>query len=127
MTRKRRKYFGNDRQGLDVQIHAAAGRLDRRKTRISALAAAVPARIKSQLVSPGGLWIAGSTGFLLAEWLHRPTIKAPSADASSPDPGRRVQSPDKSKLVLLLKFVMDLHALWAKSNPVGTWSSFRTQ
>ena len=123
MTRKRRKLFGNDRQALDVQIRAAGGRLDRRKVRISALAATFPARIKSELTSPSGLWIAGSTGFLLAEWLHRPTSKAVITDSGAPDSKRHVQNTDKSKLALLLKLFMSVNALWAKANSAGIWSS----
>ena len=123
MTVKRRKFFGNDRQALGVQIRAAAARLDRRKHKIAALAETVPSRIKSELVSPGGLWIAGSTGFLLAEWLQRPTTDASPADSSGPAPRRRVQIAEKSKLLLLLKFGMHLNALWAKADPAGTGAS----
>ncbi len=117
MTKEQKKLFGNDTQSVSRQISRAASRLDRRKRTAKALGLSLGSQIHSACASPGGLWIAGGAGFLLAEWIHRPTSEPHPPPEQPSEPPRRTQAVAMSNAVLLLKFALDLRALWKEQSP----------
>lgn len=117
MKVQRKKPFGNDTQSLSRQISQVASRLDRRKRTAKALGLSLGSRVRSGCASPGGLWVAGGAGFLLAEWIHRPMNEPrPARERPSQSP-RRSQSVAISNAVLLLKFALDMQMRWQKHVP----------
>lgn len=117
MTVQRKKPFGNDTESLNHQICRAASRLDRRKKTAKALGLSLGSRIRSGWASPGGLWIAGGAGFLLAEWIHRPINEPPPPREQPPKSPHRPQAVAISNAVLLLKFALDMRTLWQRHVP----------
>lgn len=117
MTKKQKRLFGNDNQSVSRQISQAASRLDRRKRTAKALGLSLGSRIHSTYASPGGLWIAGGAGFLLAEWIHRPTSEPPPVIEPTSKSPSRSQTVAISNAALLLKFVLDLREFWSKESP----------
>jgi hypothetical protein len=117
MTGKPRKASVNDTQSLSRQIGTTASRLDRRKKSAMALGLSLQSRIRSWFTSPGGLAIAGGTGFLAAEWLHRPKECPRPSDQQQSTSARRSQTTALSKAVLLLKVALDMKTRWEKANP----------
>lgn len=117
MTVQRKKPFGNDTQPLSRQITRAASRLDRRHETATALTLSLGSRIRSGLASPGGLWMAGGAGFLLAEWIHRPMNGPRPTRAQPSKPSTPVQTSALSNALLLLRFALDLKILWQRSIP----------
>jgi len=107
---------------LGGQISITASRLDQRKKNAMALGCSLRSRIRTAITSPGGLAIAGCTGFLAAEWMHRP-IKAPQAQRpaskqQASKSSRRAQTTAMSKLVLLTKLALALKLRWEKASGV---------
>lgn len=114
MTAQRKKPFGKETRPLSRQISQVANRLDRRKRTAKALGLSLGSRIRSGCASPGGLWIAGGAGFLLAEWTHRPMSESrPAREQPSKSPSHS-QAIAISNAVLLLKFALDMRMLWQK-------------
>lgn len=119
MTVQRKKPFGTDTQSLSRQISQVASRLDRRKRTAKALGLSLGSRIRSGCASPGGLWIAGGAGFLLAEWTNRPMSEPRPAREQPSEVPRHSQTVAISNAVLLLKFALDMRMLWQKHGPGG--------
>lgn len=103
MTVQWKKPFGNDTEPLSRQISRAANRLDRRNRTAKALGLSLRSRIRSGCASPGGLWMAGGAGFLLAEWIHRPMNGFRAAREQPSKSPRRPQTAAVSNAVLLLR------------------------
>lgn len=120
MTLPRKKPFGNATESRNRQISRAAGRLDLHKKSAKVLALSLRSRIQSGYASPGNLWIAGGTGFLLAEWIHRP-MGGPHLDSGQPSKSpRRSQTAAMTNAGLLLEFALDMRTLWQRQAPGAT-------
>lgn len=117
MTAQRKKPFGNDTESLSRQISRAASRLDRRNRTATALGLSLGSRIRSGCASPGGLWMTGGAGFLIAEWIHRSMNGPPPPRERPPKSPRSSQTAAMSNALLLLKFALDLRLLWHKRIP----------
>ena len=104
-------------QSLSKKISRTANRLDQREMIASALVLSLRSRVRSAFTSPRGLLIAGSTGFLAAEWLHRPKAPRQQAREQKPKPPRRSQRTLMAKAVLATKLMLDLGARWEKGIP----------
>ncbi len=120
MTTKRKKPFGKNTGSLNREIGRAASRLDRRKMNVKALGLALGSRVQSGCTSASGLWIAGCTGFLLAEWINRPVDKTPRDDAKGSEPPARPETEMMLKAAPLVKLAMELKALWEKGASQST-------
>lgn len=107
-------------RSLSRQIVLVENRLDRRKKAASGIALSLGDRIRSEMASPGGLWIAGCAGFLLADWVHRPNAGTSPVREESSAPPQRTQSTPFPNALLLLKLALDLKTRLASANPGGT-------
>ena len=119
MNVKRKKWFGNDTQALSEQIERAGSRLDKRKKNVTGIFRDMGARIRSGFASPRGLWLAGSAGFLVGEWMHRPVISSVASRSQPRKTPARSQQRALSKAILLLKFALDMRTRLRKVNSEG--------
>lgn len=120
MKMHRKGSFISGGRSLARQIILVEDRLDRRTKAATGIALSLGDRIRSEIASPRGLWIAGCAGFLLADWVHRPNDGAGPVREASSAPPQHAQSAPVSKALLLLKLALDLQTLLAKANPGGT-------
>ena len=106
---------GKSPLSLRQQINEAAGQLDQRKRNVRSLASALAGRIRTGWASPRVLTAAGITGFVTAEWLHRPQPAPRPSSAARSRSTDRAQAAAMSKALLLMKLLIDLQTLWTKS------------
>jgi hypothetical protein len=107
--------FGNDSQSLGLQISRTTDRLDEHRRTAGVLSASLRSRLRSALVSPGGLWIAGCAGFVAAEWIYRPARGLRPASQQVSSSPRRPPATALANVVLLLKFAEGLRIIWMKT------------
>ncbi len=110
----------NDSASLGSKIEVTSSRLDRRKNNVRLLSSSLSSRIRYGWASPGVLTVAGCTGYLAAEWLHRPKNSTQSPHQRSSRSMKRLRRAAMPKVMLLVKLAMDMKRLWAKAPMAST-------